>query len=211
MSLHKEDARSKKIIFVANCLLNANNKVREFARYSGMFSEVIRILDHFGLGVMQLPCPETLYMGNQRWWNSRNLYDNTGYRRFCRQLASQTTDYLENYEKVDYDVVAILTCDGSPTCGSTMSSYCEDWGGRPKEVPRTLVDQPGIYMEELKKEIMERQLPVPFIYGLAMDDRNRTNDQILAAFSEFMENMLATPENKQETLAKTDVKSWRQH
>lgn len=194
MSLHKEDARSKKIIFVANCLLNANNKVGEFARYPGMFSEVIRILDNLGLGVMQMPCPETLYMGNQRWWNSRNLYDNTGYRRFCRQLACQMTDYLENYEKVNYDVVAILTCDGSPTCGSTMSSYCEDWGGRPKEVPRTLINKPGVYMEELTREILERQLQVPYIYGLAMDDRDQSNEHILEDFRIFIETLLANRE-----------------
>ncbi len=190
MSLHNEDARGKKIIFVANCLLNANNKVWEFARYSGMFSEVIRIMDNFGLGVMQMPCPETLYMGNQRWWNSRNLYDNVGYRRFCRQLAGQMADYLQNYENVAYEVVAILTCDGSPTCGINKSSYCEDWGGRPKEVPRVLVDKPGIFIEELQAEVAERQLKLPIIYGLAMDDREKTNEQILEEFSDFIGNRL---------------------
>lgn len=186
MSLHKEDARGKKVVFVANCLLNANNKVREFARYPGMFSAVVRLLDDAGFGVIQMPCPETLYMGNQRWWHSRNLYDNVGYRRFCRQLAGQMADYLHNYRLVDYEVVAILTCDGSPTCGSSMSSYCDDWGGRPKEVPRILVAKPGIFIEELQAEVAERQLKLPYIYGLAMDDRDRTNDEILEEFRDFI-------------------------
>ncbi len=31
MSMHKDDLRSRKIIFVANCLLNANYKVLEAA------------------------------------------------------------------------------------------------------------------------------------------------------------------------------------
>ena len=61
MSLHKEDERGKKIVFVANCLLNANNKVLEQARYKGMFSEVIKVLDEFGIGIIQMPCPEALY------------------------------------------------------------------------------------------------------------------------------------------------------
>jgi len=194
VSLHKEDARSKKVVFVANCLLNANNKVREFARYPGMFSEVIQVLDHFGMGVIQMPCPETLYMGNQRWWNSRNLYDNVGYRRFCRQLAGQMADYMENYKIISYDVIAILTCDGSPTCGSSMSSYCEDWGGRPKEIPRTLINRPGIFIEELKKEITDRQLELPCVYGLAMDDRNRTNKEIISDFSSFISNLIVKRE-----------------
>ena len=84
MSERNKDERSGKIVFVSNCLLNANNKVLEFARYPGMFSEIVKILDKYGLGLQQMPCPETLYMGNQRWWHARNLYDNAGFRRFCR-------------------------------------------------------------------------------------------------------------------------------
>lgn len=192
MSLHNEDKRGKRIVFVANCLLNANNKVYEFARYSGMYSEVVNILDKYGLGVMQMACPEVLYMGNQRWWNSRNLYDNVGYRRLCRQLAAQTTDYIENYYKVGYEVTAILTCDGSPSCGITKSSYCEDWGGRPKEIPRVLVDKPGIYMEELMAEFRDRGLEMPDIYGLMMDDREKTNETILSEFDDYIRTKLAS-------------------
>ncbi|MFT3952189.1 MAG: hypothetical protein QM689_09665 [Oscillospiraceae bacterium] len=190
MSMHKEDDRSKKIIFLSNCLLNANNKVYEFARYPGMFSGVVQLLDRYGLGVMQMGCPEVLYMGNQRWWHSRNLFDNTGYRRLCRRLAEQTADYLENYQRVGYEVVAILTCDGSPSCGITKSSHCPDWGGRPKEVARVLMDKPGIYTEELLAELESRGIPVPEIYGLMMDDRERTNEQILADFDTFLERKL---------------------
>lgn len=185
MSMNKEDARSKKIVFVANCLLNANNKVLEAARYSGMFSEVIHIIDQLGFGIIQMPCPETLYMGNQRWYNSRNLYDNVGYRRFCRQMAEPMADYMENYIKVGYESVGILTCDGSPSCGITKSSYCEDWGGRPKAVERILVDKPGVFIEELLTVLNERGLPTPPIYGLAMDDHDQSNEQILNAFLEY--------------------------
>ncbi|MEG2382323.1 MAG: hypothetical protein RSB39_01960 [Oscillospiraceae bacterium] len=190
MSLHKEDARSKNIIFVSNCILNANNKVREFARYPGMFSEIVQSLDKYGIGLMQMQCPETLYMGNQRWWNSRNLYDNVGYRRFCRQLAVQTADYIQNYYIMGYNVVGILVCDGSPTCGITISSYCEDWGGRPKEIPRILVNRPGIYTEELVKELDSREIPLPKMFGLPMDDREQTNEEIIKQFETFItENM----------------------
>ena len=191
MSLHKDDARSKKIIFLANCLLNANNKVMEFARYPGMFSQVVKTLDKFGLGVMQMPCPETLHMGNQRWWHSRNLYDNVGFRRFCRTLAAQMVDYMENYEIMGYHTVAILSCNGSPTCGVTLSSYCEDWGGRPKEIPRTLAEKPGVYTEELLKEIEARGIRKPPLYGLTMDDRDKTEEELLAEFEEFIQKELA--------------------
>ncbi len=189
MSLHKEDARSKKIIFVANCILNANNKVLEQARYPGMFSEVVKIIDENDFGIMQMPCPETLYMGNQRWWNSRNLYDNVGYRKHCRELCKQVVDYIENYRKVRYKVSAILTCDGSPSCGITCSSYCPDWGGRPKEIPRELVDKPGVFIEELLKEFKARKMKVPEIYGLAMDNHDKTNEEILDEFREYVKSL----------------------
>ena len=185
MSLHKDDLRSKKIVFVANCLLNANNKVLEAARYKGMFSDVIKILDELGFGIIQMPCPETLYMGNQRWYNSRNLYDNVGYRRLCRELASPMADYMENYIKIGYESVGILTCDGSPSCGITKSSYCEDWGGKPKAVERILVDKPGIFMEELLNVLSERKIKCPPIYGLAMDDHDKSTEEILNDFKEY--------------------------
>lgn len=189
MSLHKEDSRGKKIVFVANCILNANNKVFEFARYKGMFSEVLKILDDNGFGIIQMPCPETLHMGNQRWWTSRNLYDNVGYRNLCATLANQMADYIYNYEKVGYEVTAILTCDGSPSCGITKSSFCEDWGGRPKEIPRELVNKPGIFMEELLNIIDKRQLILPPIYGLEMDNRDMGNAEILEKFQHFIQSM----------------------
>ncbi len=90
-----------------------------------------------------------------------------------------------------YDVVAILACDGSPTCGSSLSSYCEDWGGRPKEVPRILVNKPGIFIEELAAEVADRHLKLPFIYGLAMDARDKSNEQIIQEFRDFIDNRLA--------------------
>ncbi len=190
MSLHKEDARSGKVVFVANCLLNANNKVLEQARYKGMFSEVVASLDKLGLGVMQMPCPETLHLGNQRWWTSRNLYDNPGYRKLCRKIADQMADYLESYRNIGYQVPAILTCDGSPSCGITCSSYCEDWGGRPKEIPRTLVNKPGVFIEELMSVVSERGLECPYIYGLKMDDHGESNEQIIRDFEDFLKKEL---------------------
>ena len=190
MSERNSDARSKRIVFVSNCLLNANNKVQEFARYPGMFFEIIATLNKYGVGVQQMPCPETLYMGNQRWWNARNLYDNVGFRRFCRELAAQTADYMENYRIMGYQSLAILVCDGSPTCGYNISSYYEGGGGHPAEPERSFRNIPGVYTEELIKEVESRGVPMPPIYGLPMDDRDRTNQQIIEDFDTFIASSL---------------------
>lgn len=188
MSQRNEDDRSKKIVFVSNCLLNANNKVIEFARYPGMFSEVVQTLDKYGVGLIQMPCPEVLHLGNQRWWHDRNLYNNAGFRKFCRALAEQMVDYMENYTIVGYEIVAVLVCDGSPTCGLTVSSHYENGGGHPAEPVRSLREKPGIFTEELLKAITERGIPMPPMYGLKMDDKEKTNEQIIAEFDEFIRN-----------------------
>lgn len=191
MPQRNEDDRSKKIVFVSNCLLNANNKVMEFARYPGMFTEVVQTLDKYGIGLLQMPCPEVLYMGNQRWWHSRNLYDNAGFRRFCRTLAKQMADYMENYAIVGYDVVAVLVCDGSPTCGVTVHSHYENGGGHPAEPERSFRRGPGVYTQELLAAVEARGITMPPVYGLKMDDREKTNDQILAEFEAFIRERLS--------------------
>ena len=71
MSDRRDDARGKKIVFVSSCLLNTNNKVQGLARYSGMCREVFTTLCDYGLGIQQMDCPETLYLGIQRWWYTR--------------------------------------------------------------------------------------------------------------------------------------------
>ena len=190
MAERNEDLRSKRIVFVSNCILNANNKVREFARYPGMFSEVVRTLDKYGVGIQQMPCPEVLYAGNLRWWSSRELYDNAGFRRFCRELARQTADYLENYQLAGYQTLAILVCDGSPTCGYSISSSYENGGGHPAEPVRSLKPLPGVYTEQLLSEISERGLALPPVYGLPMDNRDKTNEEIIADFDAFLEQQM---------------------
>ena len=186
MSERNEDMRSKRVVFVSNCILNANNKVREFARYPGMFSQIVSTLDKHDVGIQQMPCPEVLYAGNLRWWGSRELYDNVGFRRFCREMAKQTADYMENYEIAGYQTVAILVCDGSPTCGYTISSSYENGGGHPAEPVRSLKPLPGVYMEQLLEEMESRSLKMPPIYGLPMDNRDKTNEEIIADFDLFL-------------------------
>lgn len=188
MNERMEDKRSKKIVFVSSCLLNTNNKVMGLARYPGLCKEVFDKLYKHNLGIMQMQCPETLYMGIQRWWATKNLYDNLGFRKHCRELAVQVADYMESYVQVGYETVAILSCDGSPTCGVTLTSWDENWGGCPVALNYNdaLVVGEGVYIEELRKEIEVRGLPVPPFYGLALDDESADMDEILSKFEQFI-------------------------
>ena len=56
---------------------------------------------------------------------------------------------------------------------------------------RSLRKQPGIYTEELLKAIQARGIQAPPMYGLLMDDREKTNEQIIAEFDEFIRGRLS--------------------
>lgn len=186
-----EDKRSKKTVFVSSCLLNTNNKVQGLARYPGMCKEVFDTLYNHDLGIQQLPCPEALYMGIQRWWATKNLYDTLGFRTHCRTLAKQMTDYMSAYVAVGYETVAVLSCDGSPTCGVTVTSFDENWGGCPADLSYNdaLTEGSGVFIEELRAEIAERGIPMPAFYGLALDDESADMKKILADFEAFIASL----------------------
>lgn len=105
------------------------------------------------LGIQQMDCPETLYIGIQRWWHTKNLYDNVGFRRQCREIAERQADYMEEYRREGYKVVGVLGCDGSPTCGVTITAWDENWGGSPVNLSfnDAIIEGEGVYIEELKK------------------------------------------------------------
>jgi predicted secreted protein len=186
-----EDARSKKIIFVASCLLNTNNKVKGLARYPGLCKEVFDTLYDNDLGIQQMHCPETLYLGIARWWQTKNLYDNHGFRTFCRGLAVDVVTYMEEYIREGYQTVAVLSCDGSPTCGVSITSWNNEWGGSPVDMDygAALIEGEGVYIEELKKEIEARGMPMPPFYGLALDDESADMDKIIGDFKVFIEKI----------------------
>jgi predicted secreted protein len=188
----RDDKRGKKIVFVASCLLNTNNKVKGLARYPGMCKEVFDTLNQYGLGINQMQCPETLYLGIQRWWQTKNLYDSTGFRKFCRELAEQVVTYMVEYEREGYETVAVLCCDGSPTCGVDFTSWDEQWGGSPVELDynQAIIEGSGVYIEELKKEIEDRGVKIPPFYGLALDDESVDMEKILGDFDRFIQGVL---------------------
>jgi predicted secreted protein len=187
------DLRSGKIVFVSSCLLNTNNKVRNLARYGGFSLDFLKILHKYDLGVQQIDCPETLYLGIQRWQCTKNLYDNVGFRRFCREIAQRNIDYMVSYEQMGYETVAVLSCNGSPTCGVTLTSFGEAWGGVPEklEYGDVIVEGAGVMIEEFRKEIAARRVKEPPFYGLDLDDPSRPFEDILADFDSYIAGLLA--------------------
>lgn len=132
------------ITVAAHCLLNPHTRVRG-----------LRPVEFLPEGpVIQLPCPEALYMGLDRWAVTRNQLDVPEFRRFCRSLIVHYADLLEMLARQG-KLIKIVGLAGSPSCGvdTTSSGYA---GGRVRECEHEHVLGKGVFMEELMVELERR-------------------------------------------------------
>jgi predicted secreted protein len=108
--------------------------------------------------VVQLPCPEALYLGLDRWAVTRNQLEVPEFRRLCRSIATQYADLLEMLSRkgVRIRVVGVAR---SPSCGvnTTTRGYM---GGLVREAAHEMVAGPGAFMEELLAVLRERGVEV---------------------------------------------------
>lgn len=188
-----KDNRSKKVAVVAHCLINQNAKVNGFAFYSSMIKPIVDMLHSKDFGIIQLPCPETLYAGTRRWWYVREQYDTPGYHSHCRRILQPIVDQIAEYKKEGYKVV-VIGLDGSPSCGVAASGSSSSWGGAPKipeeeygSYPTT--DKPGIFIEELLKMLGEAKVEVPPMIGAGFDMPNFEMAAIESEIEAFLDRV----------------------
>ncbi|HEX3072533.1 MAG TPA: hypothetical protein VHP30_02865, partial [Ignavibacteriales bacterium] len=112
-----DDKRSKKIIFLSHCILNQNAKPDKWALYPGAITGVIELLMKEGIGIVQMSCPELLYLGLDRQEpkgsritkeeeNNRLRYalsDSDG-REVCEFISEANAYQMEEYIKNGFEV-----------------------------------------------------------------------------------------------------------
>ncbi|HDD26638.1 MAG TPA: DUF523 domain-containing protein [Acidilobales archaeon] len=144
-----QDRRSKKVILVSHCLLNQNSVVYGLAKRPSMVKELIDLLHELNIGIVQLPCPETLHLGLRRFWQVREQYDTQGFRELCREVLKYVITYVREYVVNGYEVVGIIGVTGSPSCGIHHTSS-GDWVGNPLNATELRrIRGMGVFMEEL--------------------------------------------------------------
>lgn len=148
--------RSKKVLIVCHCILNANAKVYPLATAGGIFSDAVSSYIEKGCGLFQLPCPELSYLGINRWGMTKEQYDHPNFRAHCRKILRYPLVQIQAFTQAGYELVGILGMDGSPNCGMTLT--CEGYRGGELCSQGQLVDQiqsvrfvpgKGVFMEEL--------------------------------------------------------------
>lgn len=164
-----QDRRSRKVIFLAHCLLNQNAKVAGLAGWPALVKPLIDVLAEADIGIVQLPCPECEHFGLGRptGEDTREQYDCPKYRDTCLRLCRQVVRQVEQYLDGDYQVVCILGVEGSPSCSVAT-------------VPTRKGPAPGVgvFFEILLSELHHANIEVPAIGVPEAADLSETVSQI---------------------------------
>ncbi len=158
-----EDKRSKRVLLVAHCIFNQSAKIDQCAHYPGAIKEVAEILIDSGVGLIQMPCPELLYLGLDRQADPETrptveAEDTRVARRMveapakalCAGIVRNLVHQVEEYKKHGFEVIGILGINGSPTCG-VETTWWED-----QERPG-----PGVFMQMLNEELARKEMVTP--------------------------------------------------
>lgn len=159
-----KDVRSRKVAFLAYCLLDQNARAEGIAEHLGSVSEIVETLIRNGVGMAQMPCPELLHGGFDRTPHPKSWYDNKEFRGVCRKCAEQVSELARKYVENKYQVVGIIGVEHSPSCAVEVLQV--KMNGE-----RRLVKGQGVFIEELLEELGSRGLGnVPMI-GAYIDKR----------------------------------------
>ncbi|MEF9940815.1 MAG: hypothetical protein RSA90_02845 [Lachnospiraceae bacterium] len=164
------------ILIVSHCFFNDSAKLRnpnsieqaEERKQKRLFLK--QQLDN-GVELIQLPCPEFLLYGSNRWGHAASQFDTPYFRQAARDMLSPIVLQLEEYLTYPnrFEIIGIIGIDGSPSCGIDFT-YDGDWGGdfsQNANLSHTLhtlkkEHKAGIFMDVLKEMLREKHLPIKF-------------------------------------------------
>ena len=142
------DKRSKKLIFVAHCVLNQNARIKKCAYWRTGMKPVMQFLEEHDIAVVQMPCPELILLGLDRKGQIYKQLADPQIRKGLREMARNVCYQISQYREHGFRVLGIIGIDGSPSCGVTKT-----WDGY--ERPGT-----GMFMIELKNELEKQKIDI---------------------------------------------------
>ena len=117
-------------MILAHCILNQNAKLDRCAHCPGAISEVLGLLLAEGIGIVQMECPEMLYLGLDRQADrsaspsveaedtriARRMQEPRA-RETIARIAANTVRQVADYLRNGFSVIGIVGINGSPSCG----------------------------------------------------------------------------------------------
>ena len=159
------DGRSKKVIFIAHCLLNQNAISDGTAVYPAAFKDIIDFFLNADISIVQMPCPEFcclgLDRGNIHGADSPVVAENTRIRSAMKndstnmklsRLADYVLQQIIEYKKYGFEIIWIIGANRSPNCGveTTSDNNAEIIGM-------------GLFVEKIVNQLLQENMSVPMI------------------------------------------------
>ena len=146
------DNRSKKFIFIPFCLMAQAYQAQGIVKYewkSSIRPFMDLILDH-DINIIQMPCAETEFKNSLiREPKGITKYNTKEFNEHCKTLANKVTKQIKNLIESNYEIVAILGIEQSPSC---CVNYIYTNKGMEK--------RKGLFMQELYENTKELNIPI---------------------------------------------------
>jgi len=160
--------KDKKIILIAQCLVNPYCRVHILGQNFPLSQELTNYLMGKRVGIIQYPCPETTAMGLQRNPQGRQQYDSVFFRNHCKELLITPMLMVREFIKNNYRLTCFIGLENSPTCGihwgkHKVNRYQTE---SPNPVDKPDPSEPvlkGIMAEILEEELAKENIKVPFL------------------------------------------------
>lgn len=172
----------KKLIILCHCILNSYSKVENFEDRAPSHRLAIDLLKA-GYAIIQLPCPENIIFGQKRWGHVKEQFDTPFYREQCRNMLKPYILQIEDYINCGYTVEGVVSIEGSPSCGNSLTCSSDRWFGEFSSNPDIcqcmsdvkMVNDRGIFMQEVLNMFKEHDLKIP-VLELTEDEYTSLDD-----------------------------------
>lgn len=168
----------KKILLLSHCILNKASKVeqdeKELQEEYLIRSELMKLINEQDIQMIQLPCPEYLMYGADRWGHVADQFDHPFFRKTCEEIFQpyllQIKGYLKHPDR--FCILGIVSVEGSPSCGWNLTCTGE-WRGELSDIDAVkkkvatleMKQKPGVFMEEISSMLEKEGIKVP-IYSM---------------------------------------------
>lgn len=165
----------KAILVVSHCILNTASKVRQderdLAEEYRLRDQLLRLILEKNVQLLQLPCPEFILYGSQRWGHVSDQFRHPHFREESRKMLEPILLQLEEYAShpEEYKLLGIISVEGSPSCGYRLTCTGR-WGGELGTDGEMLEaiknklemkEEPGVFMRILEGELEKQGLSIP--------------------------------------------------
>ena len=146
------DNRSKKFIFIPFCLMAQAYQAQGIVKYEWKSSirPFIDLILDYDINIIQMPCSEAEFNNSLiREPKGISKYDTEEFNKHCQSLADKVTKQIKDLIEANYEIVAILGIEQSPSC-------CVNYIYTNKGMENRM----GLFMQKLYENTKELNIPI---------------------------------------------------